>query len=261
MRSIWNSRLLIGALAASATLLAAAAVSPAATPSRAPQYGTNIIGGSPAPAGEWPAMTALLFRSVPNAYNAKFCGATLITSHWLVTAAHCVVDRADRVADPGAIEAAIGLLNLSEITPAQRKAIDRIVVHPGYTSSRFSNDIALLRLVEDATQTPRPIVSPSDEKMVVEGKAAMIAGWGCAVTPSGSEPSCPAGGYPNALNQAAIQIDSNDDCARLWGRIRPGDSPVRRSRVSQCVLWGQRRPLDDCRFRCHQGDCRGNELR
>ncbi|KAJ2366927.1 hypothetical protein IW150_005808, partial [Coemansia sp. RSA 2607] len=44
----------------------------------------RIIGGSPAPSGEFP-FAVHLFKN-----DSPYCGGTLIDTEWVVTAAHCV---------------------------------------------------------------------------------------------------------------------------------------------------------------------------
>jgi hypothetical protein len=44
----------------------------------------RIVGGDPALEGEWPWMVSLDDRS------GHFCGGTLITNRWIVTASHCL---------------------------------------------------------------------------------------------------------------------------------------------------------------------------
>jgi hypothetical protein len=46
--------------------------------------GTRIVGGEEAPRNSWPWQLSLKVKGSHN------CGATLITSEWAITAAHCV---------------------------------------------------------------------------------------------------------------------------------------------------------------------------
>ena len=48
----------------------------------------KIVGGSDAEAGSWPWLVALYYR---DSYRDQLlCGASLVSSEWLVSAAHCV---------------------------------------------------------------------------------------------------------------------------------------------------------------------------
>lgn len=44
----------------------------------------KIVGGTQAAVGDWPWQGAVLFN------NRQGCGASLINSQWVITAAHCV---------------------------------------------------------------------------------------------------------------------------------------------------------------------------
>ena len=50
---------------------------------------SKIVGGTVANAGDIPWQVALTSRSGSNIQSAQFCGGTLITSDWVLTAAHC----------------------------------------------------------------------------------------------------------------------------------------------------------------------------
>lgn len=46
----------------------------------------RIVGGHPASSGSWPWMASLTHKLLP---GYRFCGASLITDRWAVSAAHC----------------------------------------------------------------------------------------------------------------------------------------------------------------------------
>ena len=66
---------------------------------------TRIVGGGPADIDEWPWSAALIIKPTrisafapPGSLGLHFCGATLISQTLVLTAAHCVVDKAkDRI--------------------------------------------------------------------------------------------------------------------------------------------------------------------
>lgn len=102
---------------------------------------TRIVNGQNSTRGQFPHQ-ALLIMDLPND-DWRFCGGSLISNQWIVTAAHCV-DQALT------IHVHLGVLN-----PANRDEPGRVqlstntsIMHPFYFGPLLVNDIALVRLME-----------------------------------------------------------------------------------------------------------------
>merc|ERR1712072_274645 len=94
--------------------------------------------------------------------NPGRCAATLVSSNWAITAAHCITDTGSDTKDKlSLVLGEFDLSSSSDSNDGKRKnvmlALDPIV-HESYRSPKpASNDIALLKLAEDVdltTHTP-----------------------------------------------------------------------------------------------------------
>ncbi|NXN09122.1 ENTK Enteropeptidase, partial [Indicator maculatus] len=135
--------------------------------------GTRIIGGSDARRETWPWIVSLHFNSRP------FCGASLVSDEWLVTAAHCVYGRQLK---PSQWKALLGLYDQSDVThpPTVVQNIDRIVINPHYMKRTKDSDIALMHLESKVQYTDyiQPICLPEKNQLFLPGMNCSIAGWG-----------------------------------------------------------------------------------
>ncbi|XP_050004892.1 enteropeptidase isoform X1 [Alexandromys fortis] len=162
----------------------------------------KIVGGSDAEAGSWPWLVALYYR---DSYRDQLlCGASLVSSEWLVSAAHCVYGRN---VDPTRWTAVLGLHMQSNLTSPQveRRVIDQIVISPHYDRRRKFSDIVMLHLEFKVNYTDhiQPICLPEENQIFSPGRICSIAGWGA--TENG-------GSTVNVQQEADVPLVSNEKC-------------------------------------------------
>ncbi|XP_028174858.1 transmembrane protease serine 9 [Ostrinia furnacalis] len=127
----------------------------------------RIIGGRPAPPGKWPWQVVVL-----NRYKEAFCGGTLVSLRWVVTAAHCVRKK---------LYVRLGEHDLLTRGPGEMELrVTEAVVHPHYDPDTVVNDVALLRLPMPA----RPDLGhgiaclPPAYQLLPPHTTCVILGWG-----------------------------------------------------------------------------------
>lgn len=107
--------------------------------SRNPIVLTRIIGGENAAAQTWGWIVSIKIRWT----NAHLCGGSIITSSYILTAAHCT---AEVLSIPYLLIVTAGSINSN--TPTQVRNVIGVYDHPSFSSSNFINDIAILKLSE-----------------------------------------------------------------------------------------------------------------
>ena len=128
--------------------------------------GHRVVGGVDSEINEYPWMALLRLKSQAN--QDFFCGGTLVSSKWVITAAHCIFSSVStsryqkswlkwnliKFLLVGTLEVRLGEHKrsvTSESTITKDYNVDYILKHPKYDNPRQnSNDIALLRLAEEA---------------------------------------------------------------------------------------------------------------
>lgn len=171
--------------------------------------GSENSGKTVATPGAQPWMVALVDRDVSNAYDGQFCGGSLISSEWVLTAAHCVEDTTAQEVD-----AVIGRFQLSS-SDGERIQVDQIIVHPQYDAELTENDIALLHLSRTATAgTPIDIIDDAREQYDDPGLVAHVTGWG--VIPENGDD------FPDKLHGVDIPIATQTTCSNAYDETIPG---------------------------------------
>lgn len=198
----------------------------------------RIIAGTVARPNEFPWQALLLFRS--GSSLRMFCGGSLISNQWVVTAAHCIfsgISTSNLYIDLGNHDVT------TAGSPLQRLRSNQIVVHPSYNRpSRFNNDIALIRLSTFATLNNfvSPICMPSfSSRMSYYNNVGVISGWGRTIGSSSTSASrflkyantrildfagCTRFGFNNAVYTPEMVCADVTGSISTGGRTCRGDS-------------------------------------
>nr|XP_027203522.1 serine protease nudel-like [Dermatophagoides pteronyssinus] len=163
----------------------------------------RIIGGKSSSFGSWPWQVAL-YR------EGEFqCGAVVIDSQWLLTAAHCFYST------PGAFwTARSGVLrrgSLQRTLYEEIRRIDRVIIHPDYVDRGFLNDIALLHLDKPLQYSKyiRPICLPDEEDSHIDrwnNQLCTTVGWGKLYEHGRI--------FPDTLQEVTLPIISTEECRK-----------------------------------------------
>ncbi|KAE8573468.1 ovochymase-1 [Halyomorpha halys] len=136
---------------------------------------TLIVGGKPAKPNEFPHM-ALIGIDNNNTDIEWFCGGSLISPRFILTAAHCNISQHIE-----SVVVRLGDLDVKDdtekSTPITLKVIE-VFDHPKYNHSRAYHDISLLKLEKDVELGPsiRPLCLHTSSSIAQD--KAIATGWG-----------------------------------------------------------------------------------
>jgi secreted trypsin-like serine protease len=163
----------------------------------------KIVGGKPATPGAYPWQASLVVSNITDAGRAHFCGASVYSDKWIVTAAHCMTGLG-----ASQFQVIVGTYTLNKST--KRYAVKRRIVHASYEKAGPSDsDLALIELdqplVLGGDVKTIAVLSPADEPTaLVDGKPLVVTGWGA--TESG-------GDVVRDLREVTVPFVTKKDCS------------------------------------------------
>ncbi|XP_039439951.1 protein masquerade [Culex pipiens pallens] len=162
----------------------------------------RVVGGEDGENGEWCWQVALI-----NSLNQYLCGAALIGTQWVLTAAHCVTNI---VRSGDAIYVRVGDYDLTRkygSPGAQTLRVATTYIHHNHNSQTLDNDIALLKLHGQAELRDGVclVCLPARGVNHAAGKRCTVTGYGYMGE---------AGPIPLRVREAEIPIVSDAECIR-----------------------------------------------
>lgn len=182
-----------------------------------PDQISAIIEGTAASISTYPWIAFLA-----DEFEEQYCGASLISETWVLTAAHCFLNADGDAVDIETGANSIVVLSSDSVFPFSIGAIvgeiGQIIVHPDYdpnmdTSDNVDNfDIALVELTAAVDVSPVSLMS-ADAPALAAGTETTIMGWGTTAVNEDGESIDPS----NDLLQASQKIVDRDECASIYG--------------------------------------------
>ncbi|XP_058135490.1 kallikrein-7 [Dasypus novemcinctus] len=152
----------------------------------------KIIEGEPCPKGSHPWQVALLRN------NAIHCGGVLVHEQWVLTAAHCKMDK---------YTVHLGSDELNS-EGAQRIEAIKSFVYPGYSPETHIRDLMLVKMQSKARLSPtvKKVTLPAICEL--PGTECTVSGWGTTTSPTVT--------LPSQLMCTQVRIISHSECKTIY---------------------------------------------
>lgn len=160
----------------------------------------KIVGGTETEKNEYPWQVGLVY----NGGSMSFCGGSIISDQWILTAAHCIDDWYDFQVVVGEHQWSTD----SETSATERINVVQTIRHSNYNYASLNNDIALIKLATPLSFGTKiaPVCLPPPNELY-EDVMATVTGWGTRTQ----------GGYlSDQLYEVDVPTMSNQECAASY---------------------------------------------
>jgi len=178
----------------------------------------RIVGGEATDENEYPWQVGL---SRPGERRI-WCGGSLVSSQWVITAAHCIVEQSSLKPDLhfGAHynnfpKAPCPLCPLPTVPEKDQNRQTRksivVTLHPDYTFDTLNFDIAVIKMDKEIefSAAISPVCLPP-ATMDYTGKTVTVTGWGRLWE---------YGAFPTELQEVDLIVTSQQECKEAYGKI------------------------------------------
>jgi trypsin len=129
------------------------------------------MGGTVADAATHPFQVGLVAKAIANNDAAQFCGGSLVSERFVVTAAHCSDFQTNA---PGQVEVLVGTQRLDGT--GSRVGVARVHIHPRWRKSTMDYDVAVWELATPVTGIA--FATLAGTQPTVAGTPLRVTGWG-----------------------------------------------------------------------------------
>ena len=166
----------------------------------------RVVGGQAADGANWPFIS--MFYETRKGWDSRFCGGSLISNKWVLTAAHCFMDPYKKQVYPfKKYSVALGVFAYDEWNKGQHRTIKSVKCHETFTATydRIENDICLIELsapVDFVDDRIEPVCVSVKDPVVESSTYCKVAGFGTTMGTASMD----------VLNEAALPFGRFDKC-------------------------------------------------